>query len=80
MGERCSLNTDILNSYDKSLGLPLTRPAQKTLPWHTLFSQKFGNVPGKNIIHPLLFWAAFNADIGITKYFWLTEPRQSTFL
>lgn len=68
MGERYSLNTDILTSYDKSMVLPLTRPAPKTLPWHDLFfSQKFGSVPGKNISYPLLIWAAFDADTENTK-------------
>lgn len=80
MGERCSLNTDILNSYDKSVVLPLTRPAQKTLPWHDLFSsQEFGSAPVKNINQPLPFWVAFDADTGNTKCFWLTEPRQNHF-
>ena len=64
----CPLYTDILNSYNNSVVLPSTRPAQKTLSWHgPFFSQKFASVPGKNISCPLLFWDAFDAGTGNTK-------------
>lgn len=68
MGEKCPLYTDILNSYNNSVMLPLTRPAQKPLSWHgAFFSKKFASVPGKNISCPLLFWFAFDADTGNTN-------------